>query len=101
MSKVFRAKDSSKLNQSKLIALGKIVEAGHPAIVSLLEWAEKKEKDIYKEVQGLITNKDIPERIIHYTFGEARAVKKDLIEYLKFAAKEFLKHEREKKKKEK
>lgn len=75
-------------------SLGKMVVDGDIAIQALIEWAHLKEKQCYDSVHRLRIDPNISNEIISYNLGEARAVREDLLGFLKTAEVSFLNNRR-------
>jgi len=81
---------ATKLNEENLVQLGAMVDSEHPAIKSILEWAKLKYLDVYTQLDNLAANKDLTERAVGILLGEARALKKDLGEFLSLAKSRYV-----------
>jgi len=82
-----------KVSKDDIAALGALVEEGHPAIQALLEYCALKHDDIIAFLEGNMINTGFPDRNFHIFLGEARAVKRDIPEFIEFARKLYTKIE--------
>ena len=97
-----RLLDEVKLNPEHQILLGMFVSQKHAVVQLLLDWAEKRTRDILREMNGLATNPDIPDRILMVELGNMRLAKevKDFLRVceLKWKRDEAAKEEKKKRK---